>query len=412
MSVRASGRRIRWAVAPGCVDLVFGKCEELLVKKPGIAAIGFAGLLALPAVPCEEIAVLSRDAKFMLLDGETLALRDVGNLRWRGVWGVDAVVAGSSSKRFAFATGKLKADLTREHDSGFSQRGALVVTTNVTEENDTWSGTAISYDYGDFSVGDALWVEGTDQLLVYHRERSRLSLLETRLHDMRLNELDAWSDAGWEPGAVLACRRAENLFVAAGADRTVRRDGRSTVDALAVPDGFAECRVESRHRGSGVASPTAACRGTMGCRREGRYMRVVVDIAENRVVGWYDSQMSAQPPGFTPVAGARMRMSGSLLFSGADRLLLQQDISIRHPDGPTAFKSGTGPLLRAVDTRTGRVLTEYPEGATGKVARVFCAGKAERTVLAGDGQVHLVDLDTLDTIASAPIPFSRPYFVF
>lgn len=376
-------------------------------------AIALAGLLALPAAPCEDIAVLSWDAKYMLLDGDTLALRDVGNLRWKGVWRTSGVVSGSTSKRFAFG-GKLRADLARYTESGNFQRGALVVVTNVAEENHTWDGarTAISHDYGDISSGDALWVEGTDQLLVRQRERSRVSLLETGPHGIQLNELDAWSDAGWETGAVLACRRGEDLFVAAGASRTVRRDGRSAVGPLTGPHGFEQCRVDhTQFRGSGIASPTVACRGTVGCRDEGRYTRAVVDIAENRVVGWHDSQMSATPPERVLAPGARINMAGVLVFSGADRLLRQEEISIPHPAAPSAFKSTTGPLLRVVDTRTGRVLTENPDGATGKVSRVFCAGKAERTVLAADGQVHLIDLNTLETMASAAIPFDG-FFVF
>ena len=138
-------------------------------------------------------------------------------------------------------------------------------------------------------------------------------------------------------------------------------------------------------------------------------MRAVVDIAENRVVGWHEPRTSAQPPERTLAPRARIYMSAALLFSGADRLLRQEDISIPLPDGPNAFRSETGPLLRAVDTRTGQVLTENPDGATGRVSRVFCAGKVERTVVVDDGQVHLVDLDTLETIASRPIPFGRPY---
>ena len=286
------------------------------------------------------------------------------------------------------------------------------------EEDDVWRGrgratrAAISHDY-DVPAGDALWVEGTDQLLVRRRERSRVSLVETGPHGARLNELDAWSDAGWETGAVLACRRGEDLVVATGANRTVRRHGRSMVDALAVPDGLEECRVEdTRYRGSGIASPTVACRGTIGCRREGRYTRVVVDIAENRVVGWHDPQIAAKAPERTLVPGARVYISAVLLFSRAERLLRQEDVWIPLPGAPNAVRSELGSLLRAVDTRTGRVMMENPDGATGKVSRVFCPGKAERTVLMADGQVHLLDLATLETIASAPIPFDRPYYVF
>ena len=66
---------------------------------PMIAA---AVVLGLSANPCEQVAVVSDTAKYLLLDGETLALRDVGDLRWMGVWGIDAVIPGSTSAGFAF----------------------------------------------------------------------------------------------------------------------------------------------------------------------------------------------------------------------------------------------------------------------------------------------------------------------
>ena len=54
--------------------------------------IAVAVLLGLSANPCEQVTVVSDTAKYLLLDGETLALRDVGDLRWMGVWGIDAVI--------------------------------------------------------------------------------------------------------------------------------------------------------------------------------------------------------------------------------------------------------------------------------------------------------------------------------
>ena len=375
-----------------------------------IAAIALAGLLAAPAAPCEDIAVLSWEGKYMLLDGETLVPKDVGNLRWMGVWGVDPVLQGSTSARFAFFTDALAAEFAQPHEiyEDF-QRGALVVLANVAEKGNTMRRIAMSHHYGDSASGDALWVEGTDQLLVRERKRARVLLL-----DDRLNEVDAWPDDGWKSWAALACGKGEDLFLATGDRRMVRRNGESMVDALAVPDGFEDCAVDNtRFRGTGTAHPTVACRGTLGCRREGRYMRVVVDIAENRVVGWHDTQASAEPPERRQApAGARISMRDVLLFSGGRRLLRQEEVSIPHPAAPSARQTDTGPLLRAVDTLTGRILKNAPDSPTGRVSRVFCPGKAERAVLAGDRQVHLIDLATLERIASARVPFDSPYYVF
>ena len=367
-----------------------------------IIAVGLVGPLA---NACEEVAVVSASAKYMLLDAGTLAIRDVGDLRWMGVWGVDAVIPGSTSARFAFVTDTLSIELARPGDSGGFQRSALVVVTNLAERNKEPSRISISHDY-EFAVGDALWIDGSNQLIVWERSKSRIAVL-----DEGLKEADVFATSLWNSGAVMACRRDGNLFVATGPHRIIRRDGESTVDGLTTPDRFEDCRVENtQFRGSSVASPSVGCRGTLGCRKDGRYARLVVDVADDSVVAWHESRRSAMLPE-DGVSGVRAYLPSVLLFADGTRLLRQQETWTPLPDGPSAFRSTAGPLLRTVDTRTGEVVKENSRAVTGNVSRVFCRGSSERTVISGNGNVHLVDLNTLDPIASSQIPFDRA-FVF
>ena len=203
------------------------------MNRSPIAAVVVA--LAQAAWPCEEIAVLSHYGKYMILDGQTLETLDVGDLRWHGVWGIDSVVPGSTLARFAFVTDALSAELAKSDDSGHFQRTALVVVTDLTER-------AISHGY-EFSIGDALWIDGTDQLIVWERSNARVAVL-----DEGLEELDAFSSSDWKKGATLACRRDGDLFIATDSRRTIRREGESVVDGLATPDGFEGCRVETPTR--------------------------------------------------------------------------------------------------------------------------------------------------------------------
>ena len=137
-----------------------------------------------------------------------------------------------------------------------------------------------------------------------------------------------------------------------------------------------------------------------------------MDIADNRVVAWHESEDSAKlPEGDQSGSGGRTYLPSVLLFADGNRLLRQQSTWIPLPDGPSAFRAMRGPRLRTVDTRSGQVLKDNPRTATGRVSRVFCRGMAERTVVFGDRQVHLIDLNTLETIASSSIPFDR-FFVF
>ena len=379
-----------------------------------IAAVVFIAPLA---NPCEDVAVVSHDAKYMLLDGETLATRDVGNLRWMGIWKVDSVLPGSTSARFSFLSDSLSAELAIPDDSGHFQRSALVVVENLAERDNTASRIAISHNY-EFPWDSQLWIEGTDQLIGVTDQlvggtwkRSRVTIL-----DEELNKVDAWSAVDWDAGPgepILACRRGDDLFVATGTSRTVRRKGETIVDRLAIPDAVQDCRVENRYpRSGGVESPSVGCRGTLGCRRDGRYVRAVVDIADNKVGAWHESQRSAKLlDGNRAGLGVRTYLSSVVLFAGGNKLLRQQSIWIPDPAGPNAFRTIPGPLLQTVDLQSGQVLKENPSGLTGTVSRVFCRGMAERTVLSGDRQVHLIDLNTLEPIASVQIPFDRP-FVF
>lgn len=368
--------------------------------------IAVAVFLALSANACEHVAVVSDAAKYMLLDGDTLAPRDVGDLRWMGVWGVDAMIPGSTSAGFAFVTDALSAELAESDDSRRFQRSALVVVTNLAEQDGAASQIAISHSY-EFSMGDALWIDGTDQLIVWERKKSRVTVL-----DQELNEIDVFPVPAEMRGAMLACRRDGDLFVATGLRRTIRREGESSVDGLATPDGFGACRVDTRLRGNGVGSPTVGCRGTMACTSDGRHMRVLVDIADNTTVAWHDSSTSAALPDSDQAgSGERTYLPSTLLFADGKRLLRQQETWIPLPDGPNAYESIPGPLLRSVDTHTGQVMNENPRAATGSVSRVFCRGMGERTVISGGRRVHLIDLTTLEPIASSPIPFDRP-FVF
>ena len=368
-----------------------------------IATIAFIAPLA---NPCEEIAVLSHDAKYMLLDGETLATRDVGNLRWMGIWGIDAILPGSTSARFAFLSDSLSAELAVSDESGHFQRSALVAVTNLAERNNTASRIAISHGY-EFSLGDARWIDGADQLIVRTQKKSIVTVL-----DQGLSEVDSWIN-GVASEATFACRREGTLFSVAGTLRTVRQERESTVDALTIPDGLEDCRMESREWGRNGADRLAeGCGVMLGCRGERGHVKAVVDIAENKVVAWH--QLGATHTlsgGRQNGLEAKTYMPSVLLFADGKRLLRQQEQSIPLPDGRSAFRTMPGPLLRTVNTGSGQVLNESTLSPSGTVSRVFCRGISERTVVSGEGKIHLIDLNTLETIASAAIPFERP-FVF
>ena len=71
----------------------------------GLIVAAFAAMAGWSAASaCEDIAVLSTDARYLVLSGDTLEVRDVGNLWWLGIRGVDYVIPESTLARAALWT--------------------------------------------------------------------------------------------------------------------------------------------------------------------------------------------------------------------------------------------------------------------------------------------------------------------
>ena len=89
---------------------------------------------------------------------------------------------------------------------------------------------------------------------------------------------------------------------------------------------------------------------------------------------------------------------------------LQQDITLT-PAGTDGYYIGYTGRVRVVDTRTSEILGEATLNGFGEFSRFFCRNEAERVVLSDDGMIHVLDLNSLEIIATQPVPFHR-YFVF
>ena len=360
-----------------------------------VAAVAVA--VAQVVWPCEEIVVLSHDAKYIVMDGDTLEVVDVGNLRWQGVWGVDVVLPGSTSKRLAFVSDRLSGGEPETTAGDRAAKSALVAIGNLTEADDTAMAMAVSREY-DFEIGNAWWIQGTDELLVWQQQRSTLSVL-----DRSLVRTDEWTVSRAGSRAIMACRNDGRLIVGRRNDRIVRDKEAFLVEALVNPQGMEDCRMESVSLG---------CLATLGCRSDDGYEKGIVDIASNRVVARMRLSNLVGKGASVERSGNRTYMGSVALFAGGLRLLRQSEIWVPDPAGSTSsFRVDPGTVLRVLDTSTGVEVAANNNAPSGTVSRVFCREGRERVVLSGNGRLHLVDLTTLRPIASAAIPFGR-YFVF
>ena len=270
-------------------------------------------LVARLAGACEEITVLSHDGKYMILDGDTLRVVDVGNLRWHGIWGVDHVLRGSTSQRFAFTTGRLSSELTRLGQDGFP-KGALVVIENLAESLNTASRVAISHDY---EPNENMWWINDSGLLGVWRPPMFTVL------DKDLNELDAWTIADHAGRPVFGCLADEGLALGTLGHRVIRRNDRTMVDELAQPEDVGECR---------LFEPSLGCAGRIRCRRNGWNVHASVDIVRNELVASFEREVHTTPGNDIELPERRIWFSTRLLFAGGSRLLRQERVATLVPD--------------------------------------------------------------------------------
>ena len=369
----------------------------MAIRMTSRAKIPLLLAIAHAAWPCEQIAVLSNDAKYLLLDGYTLETKDVGNLWWKGVWGIDVVLPGSTSDRLAFVSDGVSGGTVRPRDP--AAQTAFVVVEGLRDGADTAMDVAVSREY-EFQIGDAWWIDGTDELLVWQRQQSVFSVL-----DKRLNGIDSWAASDDISQPVNACRTGGRLVVGARSHRIIRGKDANIIESLHHPQGARDCKMERLAFG---------CRVSVGCRRDDRYEKVIIDIASNRVL----STMRFNDPVPAPTddelqrsPGHRRHMASLAFFADGARLLRQLGLWMPDPPGSDSYRISPGSLLRVLDVKSGAAVVENNHAPPGTVSRVFCRGGEERVVLSTDDRVHLVDLNTLKPIVSVGIPFRR-HFVF
>ena len=339
---------------------------------------------------CDQVAVLYGDTKYLLLDGDTLAVVDAGNLRWLGLFRIQAIIPGSTSRLFAVSADRLSSELYRGDEKGHYP-SKLVIVENVAETDDT--GARVEIGHYDIRSTHTRLIGGTDQLAAWREKASRLSLL-----GRDFEEIDGWRVSGYKPDATLACRIGNRVVFGGLRTRFEARHGE--VEPLPFPDGTADCRTWNILLG---------CLTGFECRRRGKFVAGVLDLAANAVVSTFEYEslftIPKDPAHVRPFAKFKNR----LLFAGGTRLLQQEMSYTAEKPVANVWRVLPTPRFRVIDTESGRVAIENNIAPIGRASRLFCPGGKERFVVSGNGEAHMIDLATLKTVATASIPQGRPW---
>jgi hypothetical protein len=120
-------------------------------------------------------------------------------------------------------------------------------------------------------------------------------------------------------------------------------------------------------------------------------------LAENRVISEYS----------LPVSYGR-----HLPFADGSRLLQQEVIATPEPNAPNSFRVEPTTTFKVIDTSDGSVtLRRSVKIVPGFIhEQLLCKGASERVAIQSPSAIHLLDLKTLEIVASKDLPFER-YFV-
>lgn len=353
---------------------------------------GWVGLAAAlsssgAATACQDIAVLSTDARFVVLSGDTLEERDVGNLWWLGIRGVDFVIPGSTLARVGILS-----DTRVDPATGtrLNQQTVLMVIPDLARDIESPRDVAVLADSG---LAKAWWVDETPRrrLIAIHRNDERAAI---GIYDSELNRLSEWPAS--LPGLALgvSCADGERLIMGALDKRLVAMgDAAPEVSPLVETEGTAGYRMTDVARGCWALMVKLNESGEGGDINSEQVTMGLIDLASNQV----EAEFKAK------------RIARSILFAAGARLF-QQDL-VASPARDVGYSVAPTRHVRILDTQNGNVLRSAELSRPGEAARLICRGKEERVVVTGPHDLQLLDLNTLSVLASKRVPFES-YFVF
>ena len=356
---------------------------------------------------CRDIAVLSRDAKYLLLDSTTLEIRDSGNLWWLGFRQIDYVYPGSNLNYSAISS-ETYVDVStgnRIHVSPSIRMEPtpdmpnvdVYVLENLGRNYQSQENVAFA-DFTELGIANVSrdsrirlkWMQN-EGVLVFWASTSRIQHSYALLSSF----LEPIFQFGYESNVFFAqCRIEEDYYFSANQK------------ALRVNVGTGQLEIPS------WPGPEYEMTYTFdGC--------IVLSHRDVENRGFYGPgtlyRLTNYATGETlsefVLSTQRAR---SHLFADGSRWLMQEVESL--PDGRTVAT----PRFKLVDTLSGRIVLEskletgdailpyYDEG------RRFCdPGSDEERVIAIDGQtIYLIDAYSLTVMASTTLPFEEGMFVF
>jgi len=336
---------------------------------------------------CSDIAVVSRDGRFIVLDGDDLKIVDVGNLWWLGVRRVDGAAPGSTLDWALLSADRVLnpgTGLLRE-EFGFGRTNARFVLKDLERQ---YSPPTSLRNMPDISLFEVKWIANASVRYLLAVSRMGDAWFITVM-DPSFNVIGRWPSPDPTMGMRASCVAADGRIILGGANsRAVVAQGKMTVEKLDRAD-----------RGYELDASGIGCLATMAKPNpQNSSLRdvVIIDLAQNNVRSAY-----SRPGTF----------AFSQMFADGTRILQQQAVGTPVPNTP-GFSVRPTNVFRIIDTTNGNTVQERTLNiALGELHdQILCGGESDRVLIHAPNAVHLVGLPSLKVLATRELPFSE-YFV-
>ncbi len=330
---------------------------------------------------CPDIGVLSTDARYLVLDGDTLETRDVGNLWWLGIRNVDNVVHGSTLGGLGLYSDRVMDMATGSFRDDYWQTGGLFVLEDLGRQ---LYHTSKVPGLSDLPNSELQWIASPKDTrpLILRRQNGKSSV---SLSDAQLKESPQGSTTLKTLRA--ACEDSPGRIFAGGVDHRL-----SIEQGVVSTDRLARAHRKSGYTMSGRSLNCLALMVKVAEEDVTMMHNAIIDLSTNSILSEYKTKRYVSP----------------VLIANGGRLLQQ----VHAVPKERASRVERTDEYRLLDTRDGRVLRSTRLGIDGELqSHSFCSDEREYMVIKSPGRVHLLDPEKLEIVVSRDVPFER-YFVF
>ncbi len=335
-------------------------------------------------VSANELAVIAKNGRYLVVDLTTFNVTDVGDLRRFGLFTIDSAIAGSS-----VGEAVLEADITSKplDKNGLAARHVRVKLDNLGINQFSLPSTSVI----PFTPGNMRWVDGDEQKrisFVGSAKSDPLLFYNNMLKKISKSTEQSTSEWPLGIGYGVSCTDVnDEIFIGTWHHRIVNLSGEKQIEKL---DGIAGDNHDFH-----LTDITDRCHVLMSSKPVSddaqTMFRRVIDIEKNKAMGMFESHRSAN----------------FALYNNGKQLLEQKLKSTVVGAGPGVRTTATG-VFRVFDSQTGNVIKQFKiSELSSSIIKVVETNSQYLAVLAGEYELQILNLQSHKIIKTIKIPFKK-----